>query len=141
MQLLQWMNGDGLVFSTGGERLDQSLGPGHRRYARHVVLQRGAADCLFVEMRRATERRIDYQSDVTLFDIVGDIGPAFIYFEDRRAFQTDFAQARGSSDAGHQLKTQSREAASKHDRLALVGVIHTDESGATARQVKTGGRH
>src|SRR5438046_433388 len=80
VQLLQCLNADVLSLSLRSQRFDQRLRAGHGRHTSHVHLQCGAANGLFVVMRSSTQRRVDYQGDVTLLNMVSDVWAAFIHF-------------------------------------------------------------
>ena len=77
-----------------GDRFDQRLRAGHRGYARHVVLQRGAPDRLFIKTRDTAQRRVDDQRYLAASDLVSDVWSAFVYFENILDIQPNFSQAR-----------------------------------------------
>src|SRR5260370_42668232 len=103
MQLLQRLNAIFRLLRARSQRLYQGMGPGHRGHAGHVMLQRGAAYCLLVEMRSAAQRRVDDQSDFALLDVIRDVWPAFVDLENAGDWQTDLLQPRRGSNGGHQI--------------------------------------
>src|SRR5205809_5893925 len=135
------MHFDLFLVRARAQSLDQRMRPSHRRHAGHVVLQSGAPDCLFVIMRSAAQRSVDYQSDLALLDVISDVRPALVDFEDRRAFEANFAQTRGRSDGRHQIKSETREPARQQYSLTLICLVNADECGTVLRQFATGGSH
>src|SRR4051812_16207690 len=123
---------------VGSKRFDKGLPASHRRNARHVVLKCRAANGLFVIMRSSTQRRVDYQGDVTLLNMVSDVRAAFIHFENCVAFETDFSQPRGRAYGRRQIETQPRKPARQHDGLTFVDFVHADESCSRSRQLESG---
>src|ERR1051326_7460753 len=109
------------------------MGARHGRYAWHVVLLRCAANCLFVIMRGAAQRRVYDQSNFALLDMIGDVGPSFVDFEDGGAFKTHLAQARRRAYSRHQIKSEPRKLSRQHDRLAFISLVNADEGGAALR--------
>src|SRR5438067_1793376 len=60
--------------------VDRGCGARDRSDAGHMMGDRCAADCLFVEEGFAAERRIDDEIDLAALDVVDDMRPAFINF-------------------------------------------------------------
>src|SRR6202140_2222758 len=109
MQVLQRVHRDLFSGSSRTERFNQSLRAGHGRHAGHVVLQGRATNRLFVVVRCTAQRSVDYQSDLALLDVIGNVGTSFVNFEAGGYFQADFAQARRGSPSRHQVKTETLE--------------------------------
>src|SRR5207302_11315241 len=101
----------------------------------------GPPNCLFVVMRSAAQRSVDYQSDLALLDMIGDVRAALVDFEDRRAFESDFAQTRGRPDCRHQIKYETREPARQQYSLPLICLVNADECSSAIRQFETRGGH
>jgi hypothetical protein len=76
------------------DRLYERLRTGHRRHARHAILQRRSPDCLFIEVRNSTQGRIDYEGYLTALDVVHDVRAALVNLKHCLHVQSDFEQAR-----------------------------------------------
>ena len=92
-------------------------------------------------MRRAAQRSVDYQRDLALLNVVGDVRPALIDFEHRRAFEAYFSQTRGGSDCRHQIKTETRKPARQQNSLTFICLVNTDECRTALGQFETRGGH
>src|SRR5260370_5758227 len=92
-------------------------------------------------MRRAAQWRVDDQSNLTVLDVVDDVGTTFVHLENVSHFQPDLAQARCRSLGGHQLETQTRKSPRQQDSLAFVRFVDADKGDAFLWQTESGGSH
>src|SRR5215208_143712 len=86
---------------------DERLGASHRSHTWHAILQRSAPDRLFVIMGRAAKGRVNHEGDLTLFDMVYDVGPTFIDFENSLDIHPHFEQPRCCSKRRNYSKSQT----------------------------------
>src|SRR6185369_17891671 len=90
----------------GADRFHERLRAGHRRHARHTILQRCSPDCLFVVMRCTTKGRIDHERYLTALDMVHEVRAARVDLENCFDVESDFNQARRCSECRDDTETE-----------------------------------
>ena len=140
MKILQGMHIRCVVFTKGGDRLNQRLRSRHGRHAGHVVLQRSA--------RIACSSKCDTRPSGVL--MIRAISPRLIWSTmfgrpsfTLKTFSTSRPTSRSARpfQRGHDLETQAHKLPRQQSRLSFIDIVDTDERLSACRQRQTRAHH
>src|SRR5262249_21914004 len=133
VELLDGAHSD-LAALQSGDAVGGGAGSGAGSESRDAVSHSSPADCLLVEPRVLSLRRIDDELDASAFDEIYGVGTCFFHFVSALHFQAGVLEDIGAAVSSDQFEAEIGEAAAEFCEMVLVTIGNTDEDRSGARQ-------